>query len=811
MRIPISLTSGSFIAPKELITRVKNRSWERKKNTLVQQYGDNWLFKKATETKSNFEATENLSSKLEIHLVNVISVQNSYFVAEMKQKTLLHFKDETDSAFLLSYYNPYKHSASLSLDIELLHKDQIDPDVFKKQFYQILNVSFGISKNPLLFTNNELFPTLKTYTINAADVFDLDYNSTLITKKVDGSFKQFVIKNGFCHIIINTIFISFPVNIDKNVEILGSGEFLKIDKKRYIYPFHIKSIMHNKKYKKIQTRLEGLEMVKKYIIPDHPEHQLKLAIKNVYGPTNDRSSFISNLIKAIHEICIFPDDGIIFMDNNQLDEAKIEDKKYKFNNTIDLYSYFELFKDFKHNENLVIKFACFERKEKGHNIITPITSHVLKNSDSLYYDSFLSLIVYENTTNEFPQKLILPIKFISEYSLEAGEFFPRMDKINKMYSTRKYFGNPKKIVNQCLNIQKNKLFINLDLLENILNDEKKLDTYITQVKDVVAKFIEQDELIQDEAQLEEKTDRNFIIEPLNQNLTWFKTGENTRTDLNILTNLNKTYAFAYFIGQFVTEQQSESVFSLYCGKGGDMGKFIHNNIKEVFGVDPDINALKKFEEKKKNYERSKTTIFKLKTLDLHLEEADFIQKCQTKIGLHKTFDIIDCQLGLHFSFTPELYDHIMKIFRQFSHKNKKTKILISTNDGDQIKALFQKKNLTSNDILTLNIDNVYSYQIKYKDDDKVSIFYSASMANFVDEYIMYKDTLINTFHANGFKLIETWTFDKIILEKTLYERMRNVYTRSSTKNFLAQLENINFINEDLRDILSIFRYYVFET
>lgn len=267
-----------------------------------------------------------------------------------------------------------------------------------------MKVCFGVHQDPFVFAQENFFPMLKTFTINAADVFDLDFNNTLITKKVDGMFKQFVIKDGRCYIIVNTILVSFPVNIEKDVEILGSGEYLKIDHKRHLYPFHIKSITKGKKRQKIQTRLEGLEMIKKYIIPDNAEHQIKVVMKNVYSPASDRASFISNLIKAVHEVNVFPDDGIIFMDNNQLEETQIEDKKYKFNNTVDLYSYFELFKDFKHNENLVIKFANFEKREKGNNIITPIASHVFKNSDSLYYDSYLSLIVYENTMVDGPKK-----------------------------------------------------------------------------------------------------------------------------------------------------------------------------------------------------------------------------------------------------------------------------------------------------------------------------------------------------------------------------------------------------------------------
>lgn len=180
---------------------------------------------------------------------------------------------------------------------------------------------------------------------------------------------------------------------------------------------------------------------------------------------------------------------------------------------------------------------------------------------------------------------------------------------------------------------------------------------------------------------------DYILKPLNFNKKWYKNDSIMKktSGLRIMSNLNKTTGFSNTINPITSNYKYKSVLSIYSGNGGDMGKFYLNNISWVVAIDRDNDANEEFKRRKEEYDRNKSRTFKWTSIKASLEQKNFIKIINKNVGINQTFDVIDIQLGLHFSLNPETEDHIMNIFNTFSNKNKiKTKLLISINGKDNI-------------------------------------------------------------------------------------------------------------------------------
>lgn len=815
----------------------KNETWNLKKN-IVKEENINHIFTYSKESKVSFNSNQIV--KLQYYFINSIQLRNNYFKAEIRLRTLLNTSQESDNNLLLSYFNKNNTKRILDIEIEVNPRiDKLDKKEFKSQFIKILQYTYGISNPNFYFCYDQLFSNLKTNMINILDLLKMDYKNCLITKKVDGEHVQFYIKNSICYIVKFNIILELNCNILKEYEVSGAGELVYIKKNRYLIPFHIEKIVKNKKIINFKTKVEYLDLLKKIIVDTSTLNNVKkkstiqlnekldliIIKKKFYGPYENKKEFLDNFLTCYNKIEFYPVDGIIITKNNEINIESILDYKFKSNNTIDLYTNLNIYKPKQNNlMRFDLSFIGIQKNKKEKQI-HDLYSINIAISDNLYYDYNLSMIIYKLDD----LKMVLPLIFISEYFIDENTFKPRMDKTNKLYQKNKYYGNGLDVILKCRVIQLYKLYYDIDVLRNIfkqdnLNEfieslEKKINEYMSiETKNIfnLNKTDIETEL-ETELEVEEKIEnKNFLIEPLNLNKSWYKPNNNfeKRSALNILTNLNKTYGLLFGIGNMVNTQSYKSILSIYCGKGGDLGKFVHNDISEVVGIDPNPEVLKIFNERRKTILKERVKIFKLTTIPLHLEEIDFLDKIHKKIGINKTFDVIDIQLGIHFSLNKITENHIMKIFAAFVNKNKepKTRVLISTNDKDNILKLHEIYNTNLGDPLNIKFDNNFFYQITYKNDknEKIEIFYPPSMNEPNEEYLISKDYLINLFEKHNYSLINTWSFDEIIQEKEIYNQLYQYYKRNSTKNFLMNIKNIDLKNENLINLIKIFRYYIFE-
>lgn len=821
---------------KEIMMRMKPELKITQK--IIKSKSGDFIFKTADEMRNN--DLNKKEGKISLYLVNSILYKNSYFKLELRHKTLLK---RGNNNVILSYFNHDNTARSIEVEIELIKKDGIKKEDFIKKFKKIMRILFSFpDKDFFICTNENKFEipyifldvplyNIRTNMINLAELINLDSYQYLITKKIDGETTKFCINNGKCYFIKFGIILEFLCNIPPEYRIIGIGEYTDITNIRSLYPFYYYKIekYDNKKYIEIKfkTRLEYFNFIKHIIetspfetsyieknSPNNTPRGIKIEAKEIFGLFENKIDFLKNCIECFNKITPYPTDGIILC-KNSLEKENTIDFKFKKNNTIDLLTNYSIINKEKNDMlNFNLYMTIYRNNKKEYK---KIYEKQLALSELFTYDGNLSMIIYDNNN----KKEILPVNFISEYFIDEGIFVPRLDKTEKLIKY-KYTGNSENVVLQSKIIHKYNLYNDIKNLSDLVynNNLEEINNLAIKIENLIKeKLLEEGKLfdqIVDNISNKEITKiekKNYIIEPLNLNKRWYKdeTNNSFRSGLNIISNMNKTQGVAIAIGPFLhSKAVYKSLCSIYCGKGGDMGKYIINGIENVLGIDPDAESLKIFEERREAYEKNKNKIFQLITIPIALEERNFLEKLNAKTNSNKTYDVIDIQLGLHFSYTKELEDHIGNILEKLAnkHSNPSTKLLISTNDKDNILKLFEERG--NPNIIDLQLDKTNQYIISKINDKKISIYYSASMNEHMEEYLVSSKELIAFLEKRNFKLIQTWTFNELVDNPEIYNKLDSIYTRASTKKFLGLIKNIEIKEFDLLKALSILRYYILE-
>lgn len=825
----------------------KRETKELKVHNHVHKYHNNITFKNSDE--SLIPSINTLDVKnLSFIYANSISISNSYFRAEIRIRSNLKTSNENNNDLIMSYFQNKNISRAIDLEIELNTKlTSLEKDKFIDKFLSIFRfvvgspttdffLYFGTQDESVINVVDNLDIPIRTEMVNIADVIKMPYKDMVITKKIDGKSKQFHVIDSKCIIVNNGLLLELETNIVKNFELIGIGEYVIQDGERCIIPFYFEVIKKNGVAIPFSTRTESFNIFEKQVLKkeksvadqeylSHLKKDSKFGVvfrsKEFYSSHSTQKEFINNVYNVYNKLYDLPTDGVVLIPNNVIARSEVVDYKFKKNNTIDLHTSLTL--GSKNSNSMDFSFSLFAYNPKNKEWVTEeLFANTVSSSPDMYYDNDSSMIVFKNQGISE----LYPVFFISEYSMDGNTFKPRMDKTSLMFSApvitknnrprRPYSGNSPKVIMHSFVLHKYKMNLNTDMFNSIreYSPERLLE-----YADETEKYIQ--DMIKEEAKIFQKNEdsvpsyltppadpNDFIIEPLNMTKAWYKEKTNVRTSLNHFSNWNKTIGLYLAVGTFVTKQKYRSVFSIYCGKGGDMGKFVSQGITSVVGIDPDKRALAVFQDRLKSYSRDTTKVFDLTTIALSLENKDFLRIVQEKTG-PATYDLIDCQLGIHFSFNKTTEDHIGTILRNLVNKNKpiKTRMIISTNDKTNIMKAFESR---KSDLVVFKIDEKNSYTISKKNDDQIGVFYDASMGEEMLEYLIDKEYFTHYMDKLGFELHQTWGFDEMIQDPEMYRKLSERYERKSSKEFLDVLFKQERENNELIELLSIFRYYIFE-
>jgi len=240
-------------------------------------------------------------------------------------------------------------------------------------------------------------------------------------------------------------------------------------------------------------------------------------------------------------------------------------------------------------------------------------------------------------------------------------------------------------------------------------------------------------------------------------------------------------------------KDTSSLLELCSGRGGDMHKWIYNNIKNVIGYDI---SEKSIEECKRRLETTKIKSdykYEFYKLDLTRDDSsDIIYNTLSTSGISgTTVDTICCQFGVHYFFKSEkTLDNIINVLDK-TLKNG-GHFIVTFMDNKCLDNLFGDKKIVSyeidNEIVYLLERESLGIQSKFGNGLKITLNGNNILGEGSEEWIIDFDDFSKRMESRGYKCIETELFSKL-------------YNPKMTGVELQECErNISFLN----------RYCIFE-
>lgn len=284
----------------------------------------------------------------------------------------------------------------------------------------------------------------------------------------------------------------------------------------------------------------------------------------------------------------------------------------------------------------------------------------------------------------------------------------------------------------------------------------------------------------------------------------------------------------------------QSVLDIGCGRGGDILKWYHARVGEYVGFDIDFEgiysstdgAINRYNHLKKKFPNfGKVTYLqadgsiKLNAEDqskglsnISTENKKSIEKIFTS---DRKFDIISSQFAIHYLFSDETsINNFIHNIKSFLRKN--GYILLTLFDADLVNNLFQDSDKYTSNYTDEDGQRQKLYEIVKKYDkfnknvgNPINVLMSWINDDYIQEYLVSKELLVNTMKKAGCRLVDTDTFKNVYeinkpyftevikyeenpKNKIFYERVAEYYTNLSGAD--KESKNYSFLN----------RYYIFQ-
>jgi hypothetical protein len=213
----------------------------------------------------------------------------------------------------------------------------------------------------------------------------------------------------------------------------------------------------------------------------------------------------------------------------------------------------------------------------------------------------------------------------------------------------------------------------------------------------------------------------------------------------------------------------EYLLELCSGRGGDLHKWLFNNVKNVSGYDI---CLKSIAECKKRIQQTNSAItnnYKFFPLDLCSDNASKIIKQNANSRL---FNTVCCQFGVHYFFKSEsTFSSLLNILNSNLQDN--GLFIVTFMDNKKLEELLSQN-------CSKDVDNEIAYYIKKNNStncnfgNELRIVLGGGMSNVLsqgsDEYIIDFDFFVQKMKENNYQVIDTALFESFGFDLTDVEK-----------------------------------------
>ncbi|BCT22731.1 mRNA capping enzyme large subunit [Carp edema virus] len=805
-RLMFDHLNGMEIRNNELLDYEKDIHWENKETTFSwSSSSKRFVVKSATETPIVVNSIKSQANKIVIIFTNIYKVRFGAFVVDFKIKYNLGSANQNAINLFKKISTNYS-TGNATCEVEYDGDFTETPEKIEKDLVKIL--TFLFKKNPYSIHTvlyPELTSKLKCFYLNSAKLINFEFEEYCITPKVNGNQTFFKIQNGtISYRHDRDLWYESYCNCPQDLDIIGAGEYYEFGNgERCIYPFYI---VHNDN---IIPSLELETFVNDNFDDDFIKghkntNSIYFRSKPFIGDFQDRSDFFRKIYSLMTSVYPYDIDGMIITKKLKQPNTTIID--YKIKTTFDADTFTRV--DFVFGSNADPRYSDEDPVTKEEKIMLKLKNfYSVKGQLKFFHEEKIFLGTnwfYEPETfcikyvfNEtWKDPIIVPIAFIAEFNTaDKKTLIPRLDKTNILYASANtnfvYYGNPFKVIETIMESAKTGLS---------LADFKR--------------FAENPEELEKVEQLNKPITMGVGLDEndpyrLNKNTQYFKS-DRVRSILGIVSNYIKTLLISLYASKiYYNNKQKSSVLAIDFGNGADLSKYYYAGISNLVATDPDANAMDtamgRYTSLNNN---SRASYYKMFYLNTTIRSADFVDSLKsvtTKLG----FDIIDWQFAIHYSWHPS---HLSTIMTNLVRVSKPmTRVLITTMNGTKI-----LEKLKTKDKLKFVIHPTHEngfMEISKKTDEIFLINAPLTMETAMEEYIVTPSSLVSTFKEYGFTLIDSSSFIEIYdMDKKFIETVSKYETRSSTAAFFGdqRLSIKDMKNTDLRDLLDIFQYYVFQ-
>lgn len=236
----------------------------------------------------------------------------------------------------------------------------------------------------------------------------------------------------------------------------------------------------------------------------------------------------------------------------------------------------------------------------------------------------------------------------------------------------------------------------------------------------------------------------------------------------------------------------EYLLELCSGKGGDMHKWLYNNIGNVVGYDISDKNIGECRRRILSSQTNQNSSYNFYQMDLCQNEGSTIIQSNNPDG----FDNICCHFGVHYFFNSQnSFGNLIRILKTSLHDN--GHFIVTFMDNSALNELYNNCGVDNGVVYKEKNDQIVYYMkrdMKYDSQNsfgnglRIILNGNNILTEGSNEYIIDYSQFVNAMNENGFKLIES-------------ELFKNVTCAENYKTSLTQEE---------RDISFLNRYCVFK-